>query len=57
MVLVSVECNRILWYWHALKEKKELERLREKKLEMYQKISEDNERIEAQTKQVMNGRY
>lgn len=34
-------------------EKKELERLREKKLEIYQKISEDNERIDAQTKKLL----
>lgn len=35
-------------------EKKEFDRLREKKLEVYQKISEDNERIDAQTKKVSN---
>ena len=33
-------------------EKKEFERLREKKLDLYQKISEDNDRIDAQTKKV-----
>ena len=33
-------------------EKIEFERLREKKLELYQKISEDNDRIDAQTKKV-----